>query len=71
MGRRKLTEAEKLEARAKRESQEAPKLPKIQESPYIRMVRNPARYPAPHECQVHINEVRNYQFGGWTKEKTI
>lgn len=33
---------------------------------YVKMVRDPEAYPAPHEAQVHPAEVHNYAPGGWT-----
>lgn len=32
---------------------------------FVKMARNPEQYPAPHEAQVHPDEVDNYRPGGW------
>jgi hypothetical protein len=31
----------------------------------IRMKRDRGQYPAPHEADVHPDEVANYRIGGW------
>lgn len=31
----------------------------------IHMKRDPEVYPAPHEADVHPDEVENYRVGGW------
>ncbi|AOY93825.1 hypothetical protein BKK79_19970 [Cupriavidus sp. USMAA2-4] len=31
----------------------------------VRMVRDPELYEAPHEADVHVDEVDNYRPGGW------
>jgi hypothetical protein len=36
-----------------------------QEIQYVRMVRDSEAYSAPHEAQVHPDEVENYRPGGW------
>lgn len=35
----------------------------------VAMVRDPESYPAPHEAQVHPDEVKNYYLGGWVEKK--
>lgn len=35
------------------------------ESATVAMWRDPDMYPAPHECDVHPDEVENYRAGGW------
>lgn len=35
----------------------------------VSMVRNPDQYEAPHEAEVHPDEVENYKAGGWTEAK--
>ncbi len=34
----------------------------------VRMVRDAEQYPAPHEADVHPDEVENYRLGGWQEE---
>ena len=35
----------------------------------VSMVRDPDQYEAPHEAEVHPDEVENYKAGGWTEAK--
>ena len=34
----------------------------------VKMVRDKKEYPAPHQCDVHPDEVDNYKAGGWVKK---
>lgn len=36
---------------------------------FVTMVRDEAEYPAPHQAQVHPDEVKNYYSGGWLEKK--
>ncbi|HEB2010333.1 TPA: hypothetical protein ACJIWH_004610 [Yersinia enterocolitica] len=36
---------------------------------FVTMVRDEIAYPAPHEAQVHPDEVKNYYSGGWLEKK--
>ncbi|HDL7917587.1 hypothetical protein AB8884_21580 [Yersinia enterocolitica] len=36
---------------------------------FVTMVRDEIAYPAPHEAQVHPDEVKNYYSGGWIEKK--
>ncbi|WP_318833695.1 hypothetical protein [Burkholderia cepacia] len=36
-----------------------------EEIKFVKMVRDPDQYPAPHEAQVHPKEVSNFARGGW------
>jgi hypothetical protein len=35
----------------------------------VSMVRDQDQYEAPHEAEVHPDEVENYKAGGWTEAK--
>jgi hypothetical protein len=35
----------------------------------VKMVRDQDQYEAPHEAEVHPDEVENYKAGGWTEAK--
>jgi hypothetical protein len=35
----------------------------------VKMVRDPDQYEAPHEAEVHPDEVEDYKSGGWTEAK--
>ena len=35
----------------------------------VSMVRDQEQYEAPHEAEVHPDEVENYKAGGWTEAK--
>jgi hypothetical protein len=48
-----------------RKNEPAPQDEAQTEIQYVRMVRDPEAYPAPHEAQVHPDEVNNYRPGGW------
>lgn len=38
---------------------------KDDEIKYVKMVRDPDQYDAPHEANVHPKEVSNFARGGW------